>query len=667
MEQELSFRLEGSFVESYANKEVSWGFPSGDKGMSIGELTFLRTYSRKKEDGSKERWHETVRRVVEGVYSIQHEYVTEVIGTPWDWHKAQASAREMYDRMFSFKFWAPGRGLENMGTEGVNGWGYSDRLYNCAFESTRSGGTAPYGRLFSKSMRGVGVGYDTLGAGHDRIRRPVGSYFYSIPDSTEGWVDSTVALLDAFFTGSPEPIFDYDSIRAKGSVIRSGGIAPGSEPLRLLHERLRRYYRGRIGQQTTSRTITDTCNLIGKAVVAGGKRRTALISLGNYKDDDFKHLKDYTRPENAERLGKDGWGWASNNSLVLNSSDPLDFDEYASMQINGEPGLFIRDLVQNYGRMIDGYSPGVDPAIGVNPCGEITLEDGEVCNVVSINMNNHTSMEDYLRTSKFAFLYAKTVSLMKTSWPHTNTVQMRNRRIGVSLTGVAQFAQQHSDRQLRRWMEKGYAEIRGWDEVYSRWLGVRESIKVTTIKPEGTASLLAGATPGVHYPVHSTYIRRMQMADTDPLLQVLASAGYTIEPANGHDTTMVVELPVRGPQVATEREMSIANKFKLCLMAQKYWSDNSVSFTLTYWPHEERELAALLKHHWGEYKSITCMPIYGDESNAREMQLPYQGISDLTYQEECDKLESVNLDRIYDSEGEEAEGDAFCTTDKCLL
>lgn len=663
---ELAFRLDDAFIERYALRDAAWGFPSGEQGMSIGELTFLRTYSRKEEDGTKERWHETVRRVVEGVYSIQHDYVTQVTGTEWDADKAQASAREMYERMFSFKFWAPGRGLENMGTEGVNGWGYSDRLYNCAFESTGSGGSTPYGRLFSKSMRGVGVGYDTLGAGRDRIHKPKGQYIYVVPDSTEGWVDSTVTLLDAFFTGSPIPIFVYDNIRKKGSIIRSGGTAPGAEPLRLLHERLARYYGRLTGSLTTSRTIVDTCNLIGKAVVAGGKRRTALISLGDYRDNDFARLKDYTLPENAERLGEDGWGWASNNSLVLNSTDPFDVDAFAASQITGEPGLFFKDLVQNYGRMIDGYQPGCDPAIGVNPCGEMPQEDGETCNVVSTNLNAHTSLSDYLRTLKFATIYAKTVTLMRTSWAHTNTVQMRNRRIGVSMTGVAQFLQGSSIGKLSKWMDKGYHEIKEWDKIYSRWFGVRESIKLTTIKPEGTASLLAGATPGVHYPVHSTYIRRMQFAETDPLLEVLSDAGYTIEDANGHDTTKVVELPVRGPKVKSERHLTVREKLDVALVAQHYWADNAVSFTLTYWPHEENQLATALKANWGYFKSITCMPIYGDESNAKELQLPYQGISDLQYEQECAKLGRVDLEYIYGN-GEEAVGDKFCDGDVCFI
>lgn len=664
---ELSFRLDDTFVQSYSLREVTWGFPSGDKGMSIGELTFLRTYSKLKEDGTKERWHETVRRVVEGVYSIQHDYVTEVTGTEWDWLKAQASAQEMYNRMYTFKFWAPGRGLENMGTEGVNGWGYSDRLYNCSFESTAGGGTSAYGRLFSKSMRGVGVGYDTIGAGRDSIRKPNGSYVYVIPDSTEGWVDSTIALLDAFFTGSPEPYFEYGGIRKKGSIIRSGGVAPGSEPLRLLHERIRRYYRGRIGQRTSSRTIVDTCNLIGKAVVAGGKRRTALISLGAYHDKDFANLKDFNLPENAERLDPDnGWGWASNNSLVLDSSDPFDFEEYAESVITGEPGLFFQDLQQNYGRLIDGYQPGIDPGTGTNPCGEITLENGETCNVVSTNPQAHSSMQDYLRTLKFAFLYAKSVTLMQTSWKHTNAVQMRNRRIGISMTGIAQFLEHHSLSQLTRWMDRGYHEIKHWDQVYSRWFGVRESIKLTTIKPEGTASLLAGATPGVHYPVHSTYIRRMQFAETDPLLEVLADAGYTIDDAKGHDTTKVVELPVKGEHVPSERDMSIEQKFAVAILAQTFWSDNAVSFTLKYWPGEKERLATLLRTHVGEYKSIACDPIYADESNAKELQLPYQGISDLQYEQECAKLEKVDLEYVYGN-GEEAVGDKFCDGDVCVL
>ncbi len=666
----LSFALQDEFIDVYKDRPVAWGFPSA-AGLTVGELTFLRTYSRKKEDETKERWHETVRRVVEGSYSIQKDYIQNVTHTTWDDEKAQRSAQEMYERMFGFKFWAPGRGLENMGTEGVNGWGYSDRLYNCAFESTRDGGSAPFARLFTKSMRGVGVGYDVRGAGKNTIHEPKGHYPYTVSDSTEGWVQSTTALLDAFFTGGPIPKFNYDRIRPKGSPIRSGGRAPGAEPLRSLHRRLERYYRARSGEQTTSRTIVDTANMIGKAVVSGGKRRTALLVLGSKYDADFMRLKDPTNPANAERLGKDGWGWAANHSIDVFSTDNIDWDEYAASQIYGEPGIFVRDLVQTRGRMIDPSYVYHDPfAIGTNPCGEISLENHETCNVVSVNMATHSTKADFLRTLKFAFLYAKSVTLMPTSWSDTNVVQMRNRRIGVSLTGVIQFLANHSKQELVQWMHDGYQTLREWDEIYSRWFGVRESIKVTTIKPEGTASLLAGATPGVHYPVESTYIRRMQFDNGDPLIEVLADAGYYVEPYNGNpDSTSVVELPTKGPQVSTEKEVSIGDKLDIALIAQRYWADNSVSFTLTFDPKTEQErLGNLLRETWGQYKSITCMPMFeADSESGRELQLPYEGISDAKYDKLTHNIRPVDIERVYQEEGVEQVGDKFCETDHCEI
>lgn len=665
----LSFRLDEDFIERYARRPVFWGFRA-ENGMSIGELTFLRTYSRQKEDGSKERWYETVRRVVEGCYSIQKDHCL-TYRLPWDEAKAQASAREMYERIFTFKIWPPGRGLYAMGTYPVNGLKDSSTLYNCAAVSTLNLEEDPYHpftTLMDMSMCGVGVGFDTKGAGKIHIKPPRGYIPYTVPDSREGWVSSLRVLLQAYFAGGPNPIYDYSRIRPKGSPIRTtGGIAPGPDPLMWLHMTLDRLLSRDIGKPISSRNIVDICNCVGKTVVSGGKRRTALIALGRPYDEDFINIKDWNLPENRERTGPDGWAFTSNNSLLLDYGDEIDYDWFAEKQItNGEPGFVSLPMMQTYGRLKDGVLPMErrDNAILCNPCAEISLESDEVCNLVTVSPSAHESIEDFLRSIKFAFLYAKTVTLLSTHWEATNAVQMRNRRIGCSVSGLAQFVEDYGYPTLRKWLDAGYNEIRRRDAQYSAWLGVRESIKVTAVKPEGSAALLSGSTPGAHYPTGRTYIRRIRFNNLDPLVDVLASAGYNVEPAYGDEKhTVVVDFPVRGPQIRKEDEVSVYEKLALASLCQEEWADNMVSFTLTFDPEKEaHDLPAALKIYDGKLKSLSCLPM----SKGVYAQAPYEEISDESYEKLVSALSRVDLSRVYDGDAaQDATDDRFCEGDKC--
>lgn len=1029
----LSFKLDDDFIARYSRTPVRWGFRQPN-GMSLGELTFLRTYSREKPDGSKERWYETVRRVVEGCYSIQKDHCA-YYSIPWDEEKAQASAQEMYDRMFNFKIWAPGRGLYAMGTEPVNGRRDSSYLYNCAAVSTANIDEDPYTPfcdLMDKSMCGVGVGFDTKGAGKIYIREPEGHIPYTVPDSREGWVSSLKMLLKAYFEGGPKPIFDYSRIRPAGSPIRTtGGIAPGPKPLMKMHALIDGLLYKDIGKPLSSRNIVDICNCIGKCVVSGGKRRTALIALGDLDDDDFIHIKDWDRPENAERLGPDGWGYTSNNSILLNYGDNMDWEWFAERQLtNGEPGFVSLPMMQMYGRLKDGKLPPEkwDRATLTNPCSlpgyvtihttegpkridelvgkpffalvdgvaylcpegsfisgrgkdiyrvktkegysidltpdhrlltpagewveaqhlspgdevvlnkagespywagkgtyadgyllgllvgdgtfadretssgprlviwqsdeghrgildavnnalsktsykrrsdfkglryrefgqgqyycslpkelpaefgikaiekdistfehlaskeatvgflrgyfdadghletsaqkgysirlssvsrerltvvqrmlirlgirskiydgtaekeqnfpdgnggekvyktkptyrlvitgqslrrfhdivgfshsvkreklsglvasrkrwyaekttarvesvekvasgvtvydaeipevhcfdangfiahnsEISLEPYEVCNLVTVCPSRHDSLEDFLRSIKFAFLYSKSVTLLPTHWEHTNAVQLRNRRIGCSVSGLAQFVEERGLEELERWLDAGYAELKRRDAQYSSWLGVRESVKVSAVKPEGSAALLSGSTPGAHYPTGRTYIRRIRFNVLDPLLDILRDAGYHMEPMYGdEENTVVVDFPVKGPQIRKEDEVSVYEKLHLAALCQEVWADNQVSFTLTFDPETEREhLPAALRIFGPRLKSLSCLPI----AKGVYKQAPYEEITEEEYEEMVSKLKPVDLSRVYDGgEALDATDDRFCEGDKCEI
>lgn len=666
----LSFRLNPTFLEPYAERTPDWGFPVGG-GNTLGELTFLVKYARRKEDGTKERWHETCQRVIEGMYSILKDHCN-TNRTPWNEQKAQRSAQDAYERMFTFKWLPPGRGLWMMGTEFVNERKNSAPLQNCAYVSTekvsihsKAEATLPFIRLMEMSMLGVGVGFDTAGAGKITLSEP--DYdrkeFRVVPDTREGWYESVGDLLWSYFNGGPWLEFDYGQIRPAGELIKGfGGVAAGPGPLIRLHDDLRRILGGRDGEKLTSSDIVDICNLIGKCVVSGNVRRSAELALGDADDEDFLNLKNYEI--NPERMGADGWGHSSNNSVAAYVGG--NYDHLVDRIINnGEPGLVYLDVCRAFGRLADPANDKDHRVMGVNPCAEQTLESYECCTLVESFPIRHETLEDFRKTLKVAYLYGKAVTLLATHWPEVNEVMQRNRRIGCSVSGSAQFAEAHGWTTLRNWLDEGYQEIVRRDHQYSEWLGVRESIKMTSVKPSGSVSLLAGVTPGVHWPTSDIYIRRMRLAVNDPLVSVLEKAGYHVEPdVMNPDFDMVVELPTRGPDVRTEREVSVWEKAALAVAHQRYWADNAVSVTLTFTEDERDQIGAVIRAFEGQLKTLSFLPSFEQGAYA---QMPYERIDLDTYAQKVEGVSYLDWDRLYDGDSLDAVGEAYCTTDACEI
>lgn len=643
-------------IEEQQNRQPKWGFPVAG-GVSLGELTYLRTYSRKKEDGSKERWHDTIRRVVEGCYDIQREHAMHY-RIPWSDSKAARSANEMYDLIYDFKFTPPGRGLWMMGTEFVHSERNSAPLYNCSFVSTLPSFIESACYLMDASMLGIGVGFDTAASGHFTIQDPDPNGEWRIPDSREGWVDSVRMLLTSYLEGTPVPLFDYSLIRKAGEPIkRFGGTASGPQALKDLHRDLAGIFMNRKGQAVTQRDVVDVMNLIGRCVVAGNVRRTAEIALSPYTQE-FIDLKNYElNPERA------AWGWTSNNSLYAKVGETPYENFVERISSNGEPGLFYLDLARTYGRLADAPNFRDARALGTNPCSEITLESFELCNLVETFPTNHVNQEEFARTLKFAYLFGKSVTLLPTQWEQTNSIQLRNRRIGTSMSGIFQFAEQRGWSVLREWMDAGYKELERRDLQYSEWLTIRPSIKLSSVKPSGSVSLLAGVTPGVHAPVAGTCIRRIQFSENDPILGACEDAGFHVEKSVYSAGTYVVEFPVQGPKVRTETEVSIWEKTALAVLAQRYWADNQVSCTVTF--DREREgsqIANLLRSYEGQLKSISFLPI---DKTAYE-QMPYEAISDEDYAKMTRHIKDVDLREAY-GDGIDAIGEKYCANDVCEI
>ena len=265
---------------------------------------------------------------------------------------------------------------------------------------------------------------------------------------------------------------------------------------------------------------------------------------------------------------------------------------------------------------------------------------------------------------KYAYLYAKTVTLGRTHWSETNRVMLRNRRIGCSVSGVAQFITKHGMEELRNWLESGYDTIQDWDCMYSDWFAVPKSIKTTSVKPSGTVSLFVGATPGMHYPESRFYIRRMRLSKHSELLEPLKKANYKLEPAFGsEDTTMVVEVPVDvGEGIRTAAELSVWEQFSLAAFLQRHWADNQVSCTATFDPETEADqLSHVLNYFQYRLKGISLLPRH--ELGAYK-QMPYEAIDEKTYNKMIGKLGKLSFGVI---KNEEADIDKFCNNDSCEI
>lgn len=363
-----NFSLSPIFLKKYEGTQPNWGFGT------LSYFTYKRTYSRLKEDGTQEEFFDTIKRCVEGSFNIQYDHCKRS-HLPWDAYKAQKSAQKMFEKMWEFKFLPPGRGLWVMGTPIIDKLG-SAPLQNCGFVSTESidkDFSEPFAWACDMLMLGVGIGYDTLGAGKVVIKKsnPIGVVIgvntYTIPDTREGWVESIKKLLDGYTKGLYY-MFDYSQIRPAGTPIKGfGGTASGPQPLIDGHNNLRKLLDTYDGKPLDSVGIVDIMNYIGKFVVAGNVRRSAEIAIGNINDTSFIKMKDYNLYPN-ELLDR---RWMSNNSVEAIPTSNFD-SIVPNIALNGEPGLIFLINSRHYGRFKDGFysksHPKYDNAKGVNPC-----------------------------------------------------------------------------------------------------------------------------------------------------------------------------------------------------------------------------------------------------------------------------------------------------------
>ena len=644
------FRLSDTFIEPYKDAEVPWG--------PIGYITFKRTYARRlaetdPEMSGTEEWWQTCRRVVEGMFNVQKEHVVR-LGLEWNDGKAQKTAKDAYERLFNLKWTPPGRGLWMMGTKFVEEK-TGAALFNCAFRSTKELSTKG-GYLFAwmmdALMLGVGVGFDTIGAGTLTLKEPeyTGDTLI-IDDSREGWVNSVHSLLDGFFLGHKVPKFDYSAIRPAGAKIHGfGGTSSGATPLKELHEDLTELFSSKIGEPITSVDIVDTENLIGRCVVAGNVRRSAALAMGNYDDKHYLEMKN-----DQEKLYHHRWG--SNNSF--NAKVGMDYTWHAEQsQKNGEPGYIWLNNARTRGRFKDKERFDDINVAGFNPCVEQQLHDGECCCLVETFPAKHENYEDYLKTLKCAYLYGKTVTLVNTHWPETNAMMLKNRRIGLSQSGIVQAFNKHGRRTMLDWCDNAYDHIQQLDKEYSDWLCVPKSIRTTSIKPSGTVSLLNGSTPGIHFPEDEYYIRRIRFSNDSKLLEGIEEAGYVIEKDEYSPNTVCVEFPVHEPHFQKgKRDVSMWEQLEIAAQYQYYWADNAVSVTITFKEEEAPQLKSALEMYETRLKAVSFLKY----QKTGYKQAPYEPITKKEYEKRIKNITPIQ--RIKTNVA--GVGTRFCDGESC--
>lgn len=589
----------------------------------LGYITFARTYSRKKKDGIQETFSDVVERELKGIDKQLKLYLTD-------------EEKEFYRSMrHEMKGSVAGRFMWQLGTPTVDKLGLPS-LQNCAFVVVDSP-IRPFTWAMDMLMLGSGVGY-SIKKEHvyklPKVKRKkikierldTKDADYIIPDTREGWVKLLGKVLKSYFYSGEGFTYSTQLVRGRGEVIKGfGGVASGASILVEGITQISEILESRKGQQLRPIDCLDIMNIIGSIVVAGNVRRSAQIAIGDQDDIEFLKAKRWD-------LGSiPNWRAMSNNSIDVSDikSVPKEFWETYEQ---GEPyGLINLNLSREVGRL--GETQYKDPDIqGYNPCAEQSLTNFETCCLAEIYLPNIESKNELWEVVKMLYRVNKHSLALSCHNKETEEIVHKNMRMGIGVTGVMMS----SEEQLQ-WLDEVYPMLRQYDKEYSKEHGFNESIKLTTLKPSGTLSLLAGVTSGVHPATAGQYfIRRIRIASESELIPLCKSHGYHVEYQRKFDgtedrTTMVVEFPCKYPDgTKSAEDLTVFEQLEMVKKMQTIWSDNSVSVTAYYNKEELPHLKKYLEDNFQDnFKTLSFLLYSGHGFD----QAPFSPITKEEYEE----------------------------------
>lgn len=598
--------------------EVPWG--------PLGYITYKRTYARKlnenKENSPTEEYKDTVNRIVTACDKQLKVGFTE------------KENKRLEEILLKLKGTVAGRFFWQLGTKTVDNLGLFS-LQNCAFVVVDEP-IKPFVWTMDALMLGSGVGYNIQKEYVYEIpkvkrkvkieRKDTKDADFIVPDSREGWVKLLRKTLEAHFITGEGFTYSTICIRGKGTLIKGfGGTASGPEPLCEGITNINTVLNNRANKKVRPIDCLDIMNIIGSIVVAGNVRRSAQIAIGDM--DDLQYL-------NAKRwdLGNiPNWRAMSNNSIVCNDIHQLPDQFWQGYMGNGEPyGLINLRLSRTVGRAGDDKYP--DPEVcGFNPCAEQSLANYETCCLAEIHLPNIESESELKEVATYLYRINKHSLRLKCHHKETQDIVHKNMRMGIGITGYGM-----STKKQKSWLRKTYEYLRQYDEDYSKKHGWPISIKITTVKPSGTLSLLSGVTPGAHPGYSHYFIRRIRMSSDIPLVEVCRKNGYQIEYVRKFDgsidhSTVVVEFPCKYPRhTLVADDCDAIDQLEVIKELQTNWSDNAVSCTIYYQKNELPKIKKWLKENYNfNVKSVSFLL----HSEHGFDQAPYEEISKEKYDE----------------------------------
>ncbi len=658
----------------------------------LGSFVYSRTYSRfMPQLNRREFWWETVRRAV--------EYNCSLAPT------TREEAERLYDNIFNLRQFLSGRTLW-VGATPVSS-AYPMANYNCAFEVIDD--YHAYHDLFYLLMVGSGVGVRVLKSDAAKLpqvrtnleiihkaysARPVkerneytnlsfsgDTAMLSIGDSKEGWAQAIEHYFDVLtnleYTKIRKIMVEYDSIRPRGERLKVfGGTASGYESMLTMLDKIHRVIataglrEGSARIQLRPIDLLDIANIIGENVVSGGVRRTSEIGLIDQDDTECIQAKSklYRQIDGRWEIDRNiAHRQMSNNSIFYRRKPTREQLHWhlQQMRYSGEPGWINEEAGLK-------RRPNF---CGCNPCGEILLDSHGLCNLTTVNVMafvhdgalDEEGLLDAQRMSARAGLRMTCRELEMHRW---NLVQQRDRLLGCSLTGWQDMVNAVGlDREGQiALLEKLRAAAHEAAERMAVSLNLNAPLLVTTVKPEGTLSLLPTVSSGIHYSHSPYYIRRVRISASDPLCRVCEELGYPVYPEVGQDAetcrTKVVEFPVKAPAGRVKADVSAIEQLENYKMFMAHYVDHNCSITVHV---RDSEWDAVEEWVWNNWDDVVALSFLSYDESFYDL-MPYEAIDEAEYLRRKAAMRPFNpslLSKYEQSETQLDVGDAECASGVC--
>jgi len=581
--------------EDKVMEQTPWG--------PLGYITYKRTYARRinenDSDSKTEEFINSVSRVIKACKTQLKVGFTE------------EEEKEVKSILLNLKGSVAGRFWWQLGTKTVSKLGLLS-LQNCAFTTVDS--IRAFTWAMDALMLGSGVGFNIQREYVYQlpkvkkvkvIRQDTNDADFIVPDKREGWIKLLELTLESHFNTGRDFTYSTSLIRGKGAPIKGfGGTASGAEELCSGIADINKILNNRAGKKLRPIDALDVMNVIGSIVVSGNVRRSAEIALGDADDLQYLASKRWD-------LGNiPNYRAMSNNSVVCNDINNLPEQFWEGYKGNGEPfGLINLNLSRKIGRLADGEKYPDPEVAGYNPCAEQSLAPYETCCLAEIFLPNINSKEELFKVAKYLYRINKHSLALPCHLEETEAIVHKNMRMGIGVTGYLQATEEQ-----RNWLSDVYVQLRQFDVEYSKLNGWPTSIKLTTVKPSGTLSLLAGVTSGVH-PAYAQYcLRRIRISSNSPLANLCRKHGYHSEYQKNFDgsddkNTVVVSFPVKVPEgTVLAKSLSAIDQLEYVKRLQTEWSDNSVSCTVYYKKEELDSIKQWLRVNYNDnVKSVSFL------------------------------------------------------------